>query len=125
MGLVSTRRFKVNPPLPNAPMLVVYWCRWVGSNNDVGPWSETVVARVEGHPAQVWRGIGWKNGARPLVDVSNEAEAVARGEYSVRVRDEQYEYLNRRGADPAAALPAPAEGESKLRLQAPPASEAA
>ena len=39
----------VAPPTPQAgPALVVYWARWADATGEVGPFSETAVARVEG-----------------------------------------------------------------------------
>ena len=40
---------EVEFPIPvNGPMLIVYWARWADSTGEVGRWSKTCVARVEG-----------------------------------------------------------------------------
>ena len=39
---------KVQHPVPPVPMLVVYWARWADAKGNVGPFSQTCVARVEG-----------------------------------------------------------------------------
>lgn len=36
--------------MPSSPMQVVYWARWADSSGNVGPFSKTVVADVEGWP---------------------------------------------------------------------------
>ena len=52
-GAWYLRSFTTNPirvkfPVSQEPMLVVYWGRWADATGDVGPWSATVPARVEG-----------------------------------------------------------------------------
>ncbi len=42
---------EVEFPLPAQPMLVCYWARWAGATGEVGRFSETCVARVEGWTA--------------------------------------------------------------------------
>ena len=42
------------PPICRVSMLVVYWGRWADAVGNVGPWSATVVSRVEGHSPHVW-----------------------------------------------------------------------
>jgi hypothetical protein len=49
----TTSTMVVEFPMPSEPMLVVYWGRWADSKGNVGPYSKTCVARVE----------GWSNGA--------------------------------------------------------------
>jgi hypothetical protein len=39
---------RVLHPVPPVPMLVVYWARWADARGNVGPFSKTCVARVEG-----------------------------------------------------------------------------
>jgi hypothetical protein len=41
-------RMEVKFPMPPVPMMIVYWGRWADSKGEVGPWSQTVAARVEG-----------------------------------------------------------------------------
>jgi hypothetical protein len=45
-------RMEVKFPMPPVPMLIVYWGRWADAKGNVGPWSQTVVARVEGWSTQ-------------------------------------------------------------------------
>jgi hypothetical protein len=39
---------RVKHPVPPVPMQVVYWARWADARGNVGPFSQTCVARVEG-----------------------------------------------------------------------------
>lgn len=39
---------KLNPPMANVPMRVVYWARWADSVGNVGPFSKTAVGWIEG-----------------------------------------------------------------------------
>jgi hypothetical protein len=48
LGSFSRNPIEVAFPVPATSMLVVYWARWAGANNDVGPFSRTCVARQEG-----------------------------------------------------------------------------
>ena len=41
---------EVEFPMPDRPMRVVYWARWAGAKGDVGPFSKTCIAEVEGWP---------------------------------------------------------------------------
>lgn len=49
----SSSRFEIEFPVlsDGTAMLVVYWGRWADSRGNVGPFSKTCVARVEGGPA--------------------------------------------------------------------------
>jgi hypothetical protein len=56
----SSSPIEVEFPVPmSGPMLVVYWARWADAKGNVGPFSKTCVARVEG-----WNAGG--NGAKSL-----------------------------------------------------------
>jgi hypothetical protein len=49
------RKYTTNPietcfPMPDRPMLIVYWARWVSANGDSGRFCNTCIARVEGWP---------------------------------------------------------------------------
>lgn len=44
----TTNPIRVEFPMPKEPMLVVYWGRWADATGEVGAWSTTVQARVEG-----------------------------------------------------------------------------
>ena len=48
MRSFTTNPIRVEFPMPKEPMLIVYWGRWADSTGEVGRWSETVIARVEG-----------------------------------------------------------------------------
>ena len=39
---------KVKHPMPPVSMLVVYWARWADAQGNVGPFSQTCIARPEG-----------------------------------------------------------------------------
>ncbi len=39
---------RVEFPTPAGPRMIVYWGRWADATGEVGPWSQRVVARVEG-----------------------------------------------------------------------------
>ncbi|MFG0331213.1 MAG: hypothetical protein ACF8PN_15100 [Phycisphaerales bacterium] len=49
----TTSPMRVKFPKPDAPRLVVYWARWADTRGEVGRWSPTVVAGVEGWPMEV------------------------------------------------------------------------
>lgn len=44
----TTSRMEVEFPVSSVPMMVVYWGRWADTRGNVGPFSPTCVARVEG-----------------------------------------------------------------------------
>jgi hypothetical protein len=120
LGAFTRSPFKVEPRLANAPMLIVYWGRWVGSNHDFGPWSATCATRIEGWPQHVWRGALGSRKPAALMDASNALDAARRASnYSVSVRDAQYAY--RDGSTP---LPDPADAPQR-QLEGPAESEAA
>ncbi|MGB7159019.1 MAG: hypothetical protein WBD40_13200, partial [Tepidisphaeraceae bacterium] len=120
LGGFARSRFKVEPRIPNVPMLIVYWGRWAGSNNDMGPWSATCATRIEGWPQHVWRGALGSRKVTPLVDAS-AAQDAARGasSYSMIVRDARSDYRNR-----PPALPEPDDAPQR-QLEGPAESEAA
>lgn len=43
----TTTPMRVKHPVPVEPMLLVYWARWADATGEVGPWSRTLVTRVE------------------------------------------------------------------------------
>jgi hypothetical protein len=59
---------KVQHPMPPVPMLVVYWARWADAKGEVGPFSQTCVARVEGFT---------QAGATPLLGPMPEVRQLA------------------------------------------------
>lgn len=44
----SSSPMKVEFPMTDEPMLVIYWGRWADATGEVGPWSQPVIAGVEG-----------------------------------------------------------------------------
>jgi len=44
---------RVKFPLPDEPRMVVYWGRWADATGETGPFSHTIIARVEGWDANV------------------------------------------------------------------------
>ena len=48
LGAFTRSPLKVLYPKCEQPMVVVYWGRWASGNNDVGPFSDTLVTRIEG-----------------------------------------------------------------------------
>ena len=48
LGSFTRSPAMVEYPLTDEPMRIVYWGRWAAGNNDFGPDSETLVAKVEG-----------------------------------------------------------------------------
>jgi hypothetical protein len=56
---------EVEYPMPNMPMLIVYWGRWADATGAVGPWSNTLVSRVEGWPA-TGAALGFENQRRKI-----------------------------------------------------------
>jgi hypothetical protein len=82
------RSFTRNPievefPKPATPMFVVYWARWADATGEVGPWSRTCVARVEGWGATA-RAAALPDGRNPR---QRESKCI------VTVRQSQERYL--------------------------------
>jgi hypothetical protein len=48
LGIFTRSPLKVRYPKCDQPMVVVYWGRWGAGNNDFGPFSRTLVSRIEG-----------------------------------------------------------------------------
>jgi hypothetical protein len=121
---------KLTPPMARVPMRVVYWGRWADSLGNVGPFSATAVAWIEGGsnaflPGGTGMTLGSLSGRKPvpiLEDLQPIGPANREAKYSVAVLEVQYESLNLRDADPM--LPAPDERPMR-QLEAPPTSEAA
>ena len=122
---------KVVPPIANVPMRVVYWGRWADSLGNVGPFSATAVAWIEGGthrflPGGVGMGTLGSIGGReevPVLDVERADGPAKRDEkYSVAVLEAKYASLAPQQVPPA--LPEPVEGEVR-QLEGPPQSEAA
>lgn len=77
------RSFTANPirvkfPLPADPMRVVYWGRWADGTGEVGPWSKTVQACVEGWPdceVKVRSGCESETEVKPAIKESQAKKA--------------------------------------------------
>ena len=48
LGSFTRNPIEVEFPVPATSMLVVYWARWASANCEVGPFSQTCIARQEG-----------------------------------------------------------------------------
>ena len=48
LGVFTRSPLKVQYPKCDQPMVVVCWARWGAGNNDFGPFSDTLVTRIEG-----------------------------------------------------------------------------
>ena len=124
---------KLVPPMARVPMRVVYWGRWADSTGNVGPFSATAVAWIEGGshhhlPGGVRTDLLGDFGARQPVQMLEDATmgpAHREQKFIVAILDAQYQSLNAQEIESEApALPAPEEREQR-RLQAPLESEAA
>jgi hypothetical protein len=124
------------PPMARVPMRVVYWARWADSTGNVGPFSATASAWIEGG-SQEWlpgaqralaTGEFGRRTAPPLLEVATMIGPANREQaYSVAVLEAHFQSLNPQeiAADwSTAELPAPTERETR-RLEGPAASEAA
>jgi hypothetical protein len=123
----SRSPIKLTPPMGRVPMMVVYWGRWADAIGNVGPWSKTVVSRVEALTPPMMVSVAFmpKNKQLPVIDGPSGDQAAAREQrYSVAVRDAQYAYFN--PAEVSPTPPAPAlEKRDTPQLEGPPTSEAA
>ena len=115
----------IAPPMARVPMRVVYWGRWADSTGNVGPFSATAVAWIEGGSHHFLPGGQFvtRNAPPLLEDATAPGPAERDPTYSVAVLDAQYETLNAAAVAPP-ALPAPA-GREPRQLEGPAASEAA
>jgi hypothetical protein len=66
----TTSTMVVAFPMPSEPMLVVYWARWADTKGNVGPFSKTCEARVE----------GWSSSTPPESLLEGTADGVRRVE---------------------------------------------
>jgi hypothetical protein len=117
---------RIAPPMPRVPMRVVYWGRWADKQGNVGPFSATAVAWIEGGsqphlPGSVM--MRWGQRPTPLLeDVGAAGPHQRDASISVAVLEVRYGTLTQQ--DLPEALPAPQMREVK-RLESSPASEAA
>lgn len=118
---------RLTPPMARVPMRVVYWGRWADSLGNVGPFSETAVAWIEGGSHQMLPGgTGVALGRQPVLTVEDVPSDGPEGRHeSYRVAVLEVRYASMSGPDTnAAALPAPARRQAR-QLEGPPAEEAA
>ncbi len=84
------------PPLAKVPMRVVYWARWADTSGNVGPFSDTCVAWIEGGsnhmlPGGVGMQLGRTNQIKET-DVATHIGPATRDEkYSVAVLEVHYQ----------------------------------
>jgi hypothetical protein len=121
---------KLIPPMARVPMRVVYWARWADSLGNVGPFSKTAVAWIEGGSHALLPGgagiVLGQLGGRTPVPILEDASAIgpASRDESYRVAVLEVRYAATSAAEIPASLPAPEKREPR-QLEAPPASEAA
>ena len=122
------------PPMARVPMRVVYWARWADSSGDVGPFSATAAAWIEGGSHQMLPGgvgvggfgaLGAKRQPPMIEDATATGPAGRERKFFVAVVEAQYDSMNpRRVAAPSAALPEPREREPR-QIEGPAVEEAA
>ena len=91
---------KLVPPIASVPMRVVYWGRWADSMGNVGPFSATAVAWIEGGCERALPGgtglsvtvIGAKKAVQ-ILEIESP-EQTPRPQYSVEVLQARYAALN-------------------------------
>ena len=86
LGVFTRSPLKVRYPKCDQPMVVVYWARWGAGNNDFGPFSRTLVTRIEGRdlmlPQPASSGPGRQHtviitsGVRQLPDLVNASAMI-------------------------------------------------
>jgi hypothetical protein len=99
----SRSPIRVAPPICRVPMLVLYWGRWADAIGNVGPFSQTVVSRIEGWSRLV--SMYDPNSrrhelVRALEDVSQGGAGTRK--YSVEVLDAQFRALHAEALQPPA-----------------------
>jgi hypothetical protein len=121
------------PPMARVPMRVVYWARWADSSGDVGPFSATAVAWIEGGSHQHLPGgtgmgrfgLGTPQPPRLIEDATPAGPAGRERKYFVALVEAQYESMNaRRVVEASPALPEPREREPR-QIEGPASEKAA
>jgi len=118
------------PPMARVPMRVVYWARWADSSGNVGPFSATAAAWIEGGSHHLLPGgMGMGRFGQPQPQLMNDATPVGPAgrerKYFVALVEAQYETMNARPVvESSPALPKPAD-RAPRRLEGPAAEEAA
>lgn len=111
------------PPMARVPMRVVYWGRWADSTGNVGPFSATCAAWIEGGTHHALPG-GMFNGRNAPPILEDAAASGPAREQRYRVALVEVRCASMLPQEMGAMLPAP-EAPEPRRLEAPPASEAA
>jgi hypothetical protein len=115
---------KLIPPMARVPMRVVYWARWADSVGNVGPFSATAAAWIEGGshaclPGGVGislPGINSPKAVREIEDGTIPAKVDRHEKYSVAVLEVRYGQMS--AEQIAAVLPSPVTPETR-QLEAP------
>jgi hypothetical protein len=79
----SRSPIRVAPPICRVPMLAVYWGRWADAIGNVGPFSQTVVSRIEGWSPNVSMHL-------PGETNPNKAKPPVLGMATMRPREQRY-----------------------------------
>lgn len=82
------------PPTTRVPMRVMYWGRWADSTGNVGPFSATAVAWVEGGSHQYLLGPGVRKDIPLLEDAAATGPDGRDSTYSAAVLDAHYRSIN-------------------------------
>jgi hypothetical protein len=108
---------RIEFPMPAAPRLVVYWGRWAGAGGEVGPWSETLVTRVEGWTQRLPALAGSRAAvSAPQLECNGElAPPTRRSSYRVELLTARYRVAGDPAITPGAAPALPDAGESEFQ----------
>jgi hypothetical protein len=117
------------PPMTRAPMRVIYWGRWADSSGNVGPFSATAVAWIEGGSSRFLPGgVGMAVPGLPKEELMLENAAAPAGRertISVMVLEAQYQSFHPQHlVQPAAQLASMPAREAR-RIEGPAVEEAA
>lgn len=119
----------VAPPIARVPMRVVYWARWADSVGNVGEFSATCVAWIEGGsqrmlPGGLGMGATWNKEISEVEINSPTGPAHRDPTYRVAVREVQFEYFNGNTGNHTPTLPAPEQPQQR-QLEGPEQRDAA
>lgn len=119
----------IAPPMTRVPMRVIYWGRWADSTGNVGPFSATAVAWIEGGSSHALPGgIGMAApGARKPAKLLEDATAPAGREPSVSVvvLEAQYQSLHPQHVEQSTPQLSAMPMREARRLEGPAVEEAA
>ena len=105
---------RLTPPMARVPMRVVYWARWADSTGNVGPFSATAVAWMEGGEYLPSINPLPFTGKQPLkiLEDARAADWPDRDpQYRVALLEAQDQSFNQQRVETTAALPAPEDRE--------------